>query len=83
MGKNILYKKSVSKDLEKIDHSKQIRILNQIEKELSEHPEKGKRLTGTFDGFFRLRVGDYRVIYCLISAGVLILRIAHRKEVYR
>jgi len=32
---------------------------------------------------YKLRVGDYRVIYAMSADSVLIVRIAHRREVYR
>ena len=32
--------------------------------------------------FYRLRIGDYRVIYAKTRDGVLVLRIGHRKNVY-
>lgn len=84
MACNISYKKSVSKDLNKIDKNQCKRILNKIEKELSEHPAKGKKLTGNYKGLISYRIGEYRVIYSIISDNkILILRIAHRKEVYK
>jgi mRNA interferase RelE/StbE len=43
-----------------------------------------KRLSGEFTGLLRYRVGDWRVIYRIDdqSSHVLILSIAHRREVY-
>ncbi len=37
------------------------------------------------DGYYRLRVGDYRVVYAIEDAVLLVLvvRIGHRREVYR
>ncbi len=45
----------------------------------------GKRLTGKLKGYRSLRSGDYRIIYQvhLEKSIVRILRIAHRKDVYR
>lgn len=50
--------------------------------ELQTHPEKGKPLR--YSDFFRLRVGDYRVIYEINykKHQVIILYIGHRKDVY-
>jgi mRNA interferase RelE/StbE len=44
-----------------------------------------KRLKGYEDQAFRLRVGDYRVIYKVDDAVrvVAVVRIGHRREVYR
>ncbi|MCP4421542.1 MAG: type II toxin-antitoxin system RelE/ParE family toxin [Chloroflexi bacterium] len=42
-------------------------------------------LKGEWAGFFKLRVGDYRVLYEIIEEESLIfvLRIGHRREIYR
>ncbi len=82
MNNKIYFKKSVSKDIKKIDSAQRIKIMNQIQKVLSENSHKGKRLTGDFEGLWRLRIGDYRVIYTVIRDGWLILRIGHRKDIY-
>lgn len=83
MKNNILYKKSVSKDIKRIGHHSRLRIMSQIETELSENPTCGKRLKGEYEGLSSFRIGDYRVIYTLIRDGILILSIRHRKESYR
>jgi len=43
-----------------------------------------KQLTGRLQGFFRYRVGDYRVIYAIDDAkrAVTVITIAHRRESY-
>lgn len=78
----ILYKESVEKDLKKSDKKERIKILNKIEKELSSGI-KGKKLKGEFEGLYSYRIGDYRVVYSLIPEGILIIRIRHRKDVYK
>ncbi|MFH1541204.1 MAG: type II toxin-antitoxin system RelE/ParE family toxin [Elusimicrobiota bacterium] len=83
MQNKILYKKSVAKDFKNIDYSKRIIILNHIENDLAKDLTCGKQLTGNFAGLFSLRVGDYRVVYKPLHNTVLILRITHRKEVYK
>lgn len=47
-------------------------------------PNNSKALKG-FTGIWRLRVGDYRVIYAIRESElvVLIVEIGHRREVYR
>ena len=43
----------------------------------------GKALRETLKGLWSLRVGDYRIIYTIEEGDVLVLRIGHRREVYR
>ncbi len=84
MDYKIKFKKSVLKDLKKIDKSSVIDILDKIDTELSINADNYSILKGRFAGLRKFRVGDYRIIYSIIGIDtVLILRIAHRKEVYR
>ncbi len=84
MGYKILFKNSVSKDLKKIDKNRARDILEKIETELSEKAEENPTLKGKFSGLRKYRIGDYRIIYTLLDQdAVLILRIAHRKKVYK
>ncbi|MGD8230205.1 MAG: type II toxin-antitoxin system RelE/ParE family toxin [Desulfobacteraceae bacterium] len=83
MSFKIAFKKSVSRDLRKIDKDQAERILRKIEEELPDKADSFPALTGKFAGLRKFRVGDYRVIYTLIQDTVLILRISHRRESYR
>ncbi|NTW17448.1 MAG: type II toxin-antitoxin system RelE/ParE family toxin [Syntrophaceae bacterium] len=80
---NVVYKKSVSRDLKKLTKVEATRILNQIEKELSKNPESNPSLKGKFVGLRKFRIGDYKIIYAILEHDVIILRIGHRKEVYK
>lgn len=82
MASKILYKASVRHDLKKIARGDQERILHQIRETLAGNPTGGDPLHGEFAGLFKLRVGDYRVIYALVGEGVLVLRIRHRSKAY-
>ncbi len=82
MEYKITYKKSVIKDLKKIDKTDLKRLITKIEKELSKKPESCPALKGDFVGLRKLRVGNYRIIYAILNKEVLILRVGHRKEVY-
>ena len=83
MGYKIDYKKSVAKDLKRIAKVDVPRILDKIDEELAENPQRFASLKGTFAGMRKFRVGDYRVIFVIIEQQVLILRIQDRKDVYR
>jgi len=81
--RKIEYKASVGRELRRLDRRAAIRILDKIEQELTSDHLKPIPLSGSFDGLYKLRVGDYRVIYALSADSVSVLRIAHRREVYR
>lgn len=74
----------VFKDLKKIDKTWQKRILAKMKTTLADDPYSGKKLIGNLSPFWRLRVGDYRVIYVIEEeiVTVEVVKVRHRKEVY-
>ena len=80
---NITFKKSVSRDLKKLDIKEAQRILNSIAEELPEIADSLPELKGKFSGFRKYRIGEYRVVFTILNDSVLITRIRHRKEVYK
>ena len=83
MSYKIAFKKSVARDLKKIDRIQADRILRKIEDQLPMKADTFPVLTGKFSGLRKFQVGDYRVIYSIISDTALILRISRRREAYR
>ncbi len=83
MAFNIKYKKSIERDLGRLDKKEARRILDKIEKDLSGHADSYPVLKGEFAGLRKMRVGDYRVIFTLMDNDVLILRIGHRRDIYK
>ncbi|MFH1996582.1 MAG: type II toxin-antitoxin system RelE/ParE family toxin [Candidatus Omnitrophota bacterium] len=72
------------KDLPEIPRNIQERIRKAIEERLSVDPGKyGGPLKRGLHGYRKLRVGDYRVIYKVDKENITVLKIGHRKEVYR
>ena len=80
---NIAFKKSVVKDLKKIDRLEADRILKEITSNLVQQADDLPELKGQFAGLKKYRVGNYRIIFTIINNSILILRIQHRKDVYR
>ena len=83
MAYNVVYKKSVQRDLKKLSKAEARRILNQIEEDLSKNADAYPVLKGQFAGLRKYRVGDYRVIYAILGEDALVLRIGHRKDIYK
>ena len=83
MSFNVKFKKSVARDLKRIDKNQTERILGKIDEELPDKAESFPVLSGKFSGLRKFRVGDYRVIYSIIGDTALILRISHRREAYK
>lgn len=83
MAYKIRFKKSVIKDLKILDLKDKKRILDKTEEVLSENPQKCPLLRGRFAGLRKLRIGSYRVIFSIMDKEVWVLRIKHRRNVYR
>lgn len=80
----IRFSANIKKDLRKLPRDVQKRILGKIT-ELAVDPRKGNVRPMVGSTSWRLRVGDYRVIYDIHDdkIEVLIVKIAHRREAYR
>jgi mRNA interferase RelE/StbE len=80
---NISYKKSVERDISRLSNEEASRILNEIGDKLSEHATSFPVLKGEFAGLRKLQIGDYRAVFTILDNDVLVLRIGHRREIYR
>ena len=79
----ITFKKSVAKDLRKIDKKEAESILNRILQDLPNLADSLPELKGKFTGLKKYRVGNYRIIFTILNNAILIVRIGNRKDVYR
>jgi mRNA interferase RelE/StbE len=81
----ILLERGAEKDLNRLAPDVFQRVITAIRAlKTSTRPPGSKKLTGTRGGW-RVRVGDYRIIYEIDDRTkcVRILRVRHRREVYR
>jgi mRNA interferase RelE/StbE len=77
----IEFKPRALKDLSAIDHSDAHRLITKIQALKNDLSGDVKRLT-QFTPEYRLRVGNYRVLFELDGAKVVIYRVRHRKDAY-
>lgn len=75
---------SVDKDLAKLPKNIQLKILSSFTR-LKRHPLAGIKLPGELRNYYKLRVGDYRIIYSFNPKQNLIqvVKIEHRQGVYK
>jgi len=77
--------RSAEKDLRRIDRSRVTSLYKAMEG-LGDDPRPpgSKKLVGA-DRTYRIRVGDYRIVYEIEEdiLVVLVIRVAHRREAYR
>ena len=72
-------------DLDRMDSSDRKRIFRKINwLALNFEQTTSQRLSANLAGFYKLRVGNYRVIYSVDEQGqlVAIIRVGHRSEIY-
>lgn len=81
----IEWKRSAVKELKKLSKENINRILETVEALTSSPlPNQTKKLVGS-ENSFRIRVGDYRIIYT-VSSKILtieIIRVGHRRDIYK
>lgn len=83
MAYSVRFKPAAAKDLRKLDKRMQRRLSVAIDSlSIEPRPSSCKKLKGS--EFYRIRVGDYRVIYEVDDGKlvVLVIRARHRREVY-
>lgn len=85
MSYTVIYEPDAFADLEKLSQDVRQRIINKINW-LAENFEQiiPQPLSNNLSSFFKLRVGDYRVIYefSRTEQTVTINRVGHRSEIY-
>jgi mRNA interferase RelE/StbE len=80
----IEYDPSAVRALRKLSTSLQRRIIAKIET-LADNPRPPSAIKMSGHDVYRLRVGDYRVIYAIADEQlvVLVVEIGHRRDIYR
>ena len=81
MKYSIEFKKIAVKDLKKINRKDSSRIMTRI-KEMGEGLKSDIKKLTNYSPEYRLRVGDYRVLFELVGNKIIIYRIKHRQNIY-
>lgn len=81
MHYQIEFKPKAIKDLHKIPVNDRERIINKIEAMQDDLQGDVKRLTN-FTPEYRLRVGDYRILFELAEQTIIVYRVKHRSKAY-
>ncbi len=80
----IIWSESAAKELKKLNRTVANRIYKKVS-QLGENPYHFDVIKMVGDPYFRLRVGDYRVIFNIQNdmLRILVLKVGHRKNVYK
>ena len=88
MGWRIEFHPDAAKELKRLDRTAAARIIRTLETRIATQADPralGAALKGEHSAYWRWRIGDYRVIGRIEDARItiLIIRVGHRREVYR
>lgn len=80
----IYFRKSAAKELDKLPKTALQKVIKKIELLSTEpRPSGSEKLTG--QEFYRIRQGDYRIIYSIQDneLTIWVVKIGHRKDIYK
>lgn len=83
MRYRLIYTERAVKDIKKLDLVSKKRLGDTLNRYKQDPLGRAKKLTDPQLGTYRFRVGDFRVIFDLDGRDIVILRVGHRKSIYR
>ncbi|HEY5932735.1 MAG TPA: type II toxin-antitoxin system RelE/ParE family toxin [Nitrospira sp.] len=83
MTYRLVYTHRAVKDLDALDTSVKRRIGNTLQR-YEQHPlSHAEPLKQSELGSYRFRIGDYRVVFDLEGEQIVVLRVGHRRDIYK
>jgi len=83
MKYELVYTKRAVKDIQKLD----VDVKERIGKTLLRYKENplayAEKLTESLLGTYRFRIGDYRIVFDIENSQTVVLRVGHRREIYK
>ena len=80
---NVVFTQRAVKDLENIDEQMRNRIAVKLREYAKEPQRYARKLINSKIGTYRFRIGDYRVVFDIDRENIAILRVGHRKSIYK
>jgi len=83
MPLKLVYSRRACRDIEALDGGVRARLKAALER-LSQAPQiHAHKLRNPAMGTYKMRLGDYRVIFDIEGEDIVILRVGHRRDIYR
>jgi len=79
----LIYTQRAERDIKKLDFKIKDRIGKTLLRFKEEPLRFAEKLSDPILGEFRFRIGDYRVIFDIYGNEIIILRVGHRREIYK
>lgn len=83
MAYKLIYTKNAHRDIKKLDRVAQKKLAKALQRLARKPFFYGKKLILPQLGGYRYRIGNYRVIFDVEDKKIIILRVGHRREIYR
>lgn len=83
MSYNLVYTQRALRDIDKLESSIRRRIGRVLLRYQGNPMKHAERIKDPRLGSYRFRIGDYRVIFDLEGDEIVVLRVGHRREIYR
>jgi len=78
-----VYTRRAAKDIQKLDEITKKRIDKTLVRYGEDPLKYAERLIDSRLGDYRFRIGDYRVIFDMDRENIVVLRVGHRKQIYK
>lgn len=83
MRYKIIYTKTAFNDIQKLDRVVKKRIKKKIEEYATDPIKSAKKLLHPKIGSYRWRIGNYEVMFDVNKTTIIVLRVGHRREIYK
>lgn len=83
MKYQLTYTERSVRDIQKLDSSIKQRIAKSLVRYQTDPIKFSRKLTNPALGSYRFRIGDYRVIFDIEGKDLVILRVGHRRDIYK
>lgn len=83
MAYELIYTKNSLRDIKKLDRVAQKRLAKSLERLAQKPFSYAQKLILPQLGGYRFRIGNYRVIFDIEDKKIIILRVGHRREIYK
>jgi len=83
MKYELVYTRRAVKDIQKLDVDNKERIEKTLLRYRQNPLVYAEKLTDAQLGTYRFRVGDYRVVFDVENNEIVILRVGHRRDIYK
>ena len=83
MSHRLFYTHRAIKDIERLDPQIKERIGKTLLRYEHDPLKYAEKLTQSAIGSYRFRIGDFRVVFDLEEEEIVVLRVGHRREIYK